>query len=116
MWILATIPSGVEMSSYGAFVIEGSSCVVVTKRWVMKMHSGGAGVGNAGAAAVAGDDGGRARRVSVGHCCGKRGRSSRSAGLMTVWQLLSDDDKLFVDLGSDCYESRVSLNRRPATT
>ena len=32
--------------------------------------------------------------------------------LMIVWQLLSDDKKRFVDLGSDYYESRVNLNRR----
>jgi hypothetical protein len=32
--------------------------------------------------------------------------------LMIVWQLLSDDEARFVDLGSDYYESRVNLNRR----
>ena len=32
--------------------------------------------------------------------------------LMIVWQLLSDDEQRFVDLGSDYYESRVNLNRR----
>jgi transposase len=32
--------------------------------------------------------------------------------LMIVWQLLSDDEARFVDLGSDYFESRVNLNRR----